>query len=180
MIHLRGERVALRALERQDCRYLWQRYEIDEPLPAEPPRVGLSVEGAEAWFEEIQAKQGSEHVHLGIVSTDGELLGDIQVANIDWRARTATLGCGIALRANRGCGYGTDAARAILRYGFEELDLYRIEASTAEFNAAARRSLEKLGFSEEGRRRRAIYRNGRRWDGFVYGLLREEFGQKPG
>jgi RimJ/RimL family protein N-acetyltransferase len=135
------------------------------------------VEGAGEWFEQIQAKQGREHVHLGVFSMDGELLGDIQLSNIDWRARTATLGCGICRQAHRGAGNGTDAARAMLQYGFGELNLYRVEASTAEFNTPARRALEKLGFSEEGRRRRALYRGGRRWDSMIYGLLREEFGE---
>ena len=95
--------------------------------------------------------------------------------NIDWRARTATLGGSVSRRADRGSGFGTDAATSILRYGFRELDLFRVEASTAEYNAPARRVLEKLGFREEGRRRQALYRGGRRWDGVIYGLLRSEF-----
>ena len=45
----------------------------------------------------------------------------------------------------------------------------------AEFNAAARRVMERLGFREEGRRRRALYRSGRYSDSVIYGLLREEF-----
>ncbi len=177
MVELRGERVVLRTLEREHCRQLWERYEPVEPIPTEPLNVGLSVDGADKWFEEMQAKQGREQVYLGVFTPEGELLGDVQLSNINWRDRTATLGGSISRFADRGAGYGADAARTILRYGFRELGLHRVEGETAEFNTAARRGMEKLGFREEGRRRQALYRSGRWWDGVIYGLLREEWQQ---
>lgn len=175
MIELRGEKVVLRTLEREHCRQLWERYVPAEPLPTEPLNPGLSVEGADKWFEEMQAKQGREHVYLGIFTPEGELLGDIQLSNIDWRHRTARLGGSIARLEERGQGYGTDAALTLLRYGFEHLALHRVAAATAEYNTAARRGLEKCGFVQEGCERQAIYCEGRRWDRVRYGLLRGEF-----
>ena len=175
MVALKGEKVVLCTLERKHCRQVWEQYESSEPVPTEPLNVGLSVEGADKWFEEMQTKQGKQHVYLGVFAPEGELLGDVQLSNINWRNRTATLGGSISLVANRGAGYGTDAARTILRYGFDELGLHRVEANTTEFNTAARRALEKLGFQEEGRLRQAIYSGGRRWHNVIYGLLREEF-----
>ena len=179
MVELKGEKTVLRTLEREHCRQLWTRYEPAETVPTEPLNVGLSVEGADKWFEEMQAKQGREHVYLGIFTPAGELLGDVQLANIDWRARAATLGGSISRLADRGAGYGTDAARTILRYGFQHLGLHRVEGQTAEFNAAGRRAMEKLGFRQEGRRRQALYRSGRYWDSLIYGLLRDEFKAPP-
>ena len=46
MIELRGEKVVLRALEREHCHQLWEHYVPAEPLPTEPLNPGLSVEGA--------------------------------------------------------------------------------------------------------------------------------------
>ena len=175
MIELRGKRTVLRTLEREDCRQLWTQQEPVEPLTTEPLNVGKSVEGADQWFEEMQSKQGKEHVYLGVFTVEGKLVGEVQLANIDWRTRTATLGAGIARTSDRGSGYGTDAVRVILQYGFEELGLFRVEADTAEFNSPGRRLLEKLGFREEGVRRKALYRGGRRWNRVVHGLLRDEF-----
>jgi RimJ/RimL family protein N-acetyltransferase len=175
MIALRGERVSLRTLEREDCRALWAAYEPADPLPTEPLRPGLSIEGADRWFDDMQRQQGREQVYLGIWSDDGRLVGDIQISAIDWQARTATLGVGIALRGDRGHGYATDAARTLARYAFEELGLHRLSAATAEHNAAARRALEKVGFRPEGRQREALYTGGRRWDRLLYGLLASEF-----
>jgi RimJ/RimL family protein N-acetyltransferase len=175
MIELKGDEIVLRTLEREHCRQLWEWYEPAEETPTEPLNVGLSVEGADKWFEEMQAKQGKEHIYLGVFTPEGELLGDVQLANINWRDRTATWGGSVSRLADRGTGHGTDAARTILRYGFRELALHRVEGETAEFNAAARRAMEKLGFREEGRRQQALYRAGRYWDSVIYGLLREEF-----
>ena len=174
MIELHGEHAVLRTMERAHCRELWEAYDPTEPLPTEPLHPGLSIEGADKWFEEIQAKQGKEHVYLGIFC-EGRLVGDIQIASIGWRHRTASLGLGIARQADRGRGLGTDVARTLLRYAFDHLDLYRVYAATTAYNLAMQRVLERCGFLQEGREREAIYAGGKRWDRLCYGLLRHEF-----
>ena len=178
MIELRGKTVVLRTLEREHCRHLWKESEPLQPLPEQSLRPGLSVEGADKWFEEIQSKQGNEQFHLGIFSQKGDLFGDIQIANIDWRHRTATIGCGISKACHRGEGYGTDATLTILEFAFDGLDLYRISANTAEYNTAARHVLEKCGFVQEGCCRQAIYCGGERHNQIIYGLLRTEFNER--
>ena len=175
MIELRGEEVVVRTLEREHCRELWVAYEPAEPLPTEPLNPGLSIEAADQWFQEMQAKQGKEQVYLGVFTHEGKLVGDVQLSNIDWRHRTAGIGLSIARKVDRGQGYGRDATVTLLRYGFQHLDLHRVSAATAEHNAAARRVLEKCGVVQEGREREAIYCDGRRWDRLQYGLLRAEF-----
>ncbi len=179
MIELRGEMVVLRVLERADCRRIWQEDEPCGPLPAQTATPGCSIEGVDRWFEEIQAKQGTEHLHLGIFSPDGELLGDIQLANIDWRHRTATIGYAISRAANRSKGFATDAVRTLLRFGFREFDLHRVSADPAEYNLASRRVLEKSGFAREGCIRQALHADGRRHNTILYGLLRTEFAAEP-
>ena len=171
MIELKGKLVVLRALEREDCRTLWRSFEHADP-PTEAVRPGLSVEGADAWFDEIQTKQQKEQIYVGIFSADGEVIGDIQLANIDWRHRTASVGFGIARAEHRCKGFGSDALQALVAYGFDHLDLVRLEASTLEHNAPARRILEKCGFTQEGVERQAVYLAGKRRDRYRFGLLR--------
>ena len=175
MIELIGHRVLLRTLERVHCRTLWEQYEPQQPYPTEPLNPGLSADGADKWFDEMQAHQGREHVYLGMFTLSGELIGDVQLAAIDWRNRTASLGLGIARQSQRGKGFGVDAAMVMLRYGFEMLDLCRVSAATVEFNIAAQHVLAKCGFRQEGCEREAIYCAGRRWDRLTYGLLRANF-----
>jgi RimJ/RimL family protein N-acetyltransferase len=175
MVDLRGKAVVLRALEREHCRHLWKADEPTEPLPSQPLTPGLSVEGADRWFDDMQSKQGKEQFYLGIFSLKGRLLGDIQIANIDWRNRTATLGYGISRSTDRAKGYATDAVLVLLRFAFADLDLYRITVETADHNTASRRVLEKCGFVQEGCSRQATYCGGKRHDRIIYGLLRPEF-----
>lgn len=174
MIELHGSKTVLRTLEREHCRDLWLRYEADPCTPTEPLHPGLSVEGADRWFEEMQAKQGKEQLYLGIFDLEGRLLGDIQLADINWRHRAASLGCALALRQDRGQGYGKDAVLTLLRFAFDHLDLVRISAATAEYNRAGRQALETLGFTHEGTERQALYCGGQRWDRYLYGLLRSD------
>ncbi len=120
MIELRGQKTVLRTLEREHCKELWEAYEPAEPLPTEPLNPGLSVEGADQWFEEMQAKQGKEQVYLGVFAHDGRLLGDVQLSNIDWRHRTAGIGLSIARQADYAIGFllkGFQAENGALDFG---------------------------------------------------------------
>lgn len=74
-----------------------------------------------------------------------------------------------------GKGYGTEAALRVLRFGFEKLDLHRIEAKFMQGNAASLHVMEKLGMTLEGYRRDGMYvKNVYRTIG-VCSILKNEF-----
>ncbi len=77
-------------------------------------------------------------------------------------------------------GYCTEAARAVIRFGFENLGLNRIHAIHFTRNPASGRVMEKIGMSFEGIHRQHM----RRWGKFVdvasYGLLRDEYPKTVG
>ena len=73
--------------------------------------------------------------------------------------------------------FAPDAARLLLRYGFEELNLHRVWAEIYDFDSAKRDFLPALGFKLEGRHRETHWSEGRWSDSLFYGLLdREYFG----
>jgi len=74
-----------------------------------------------------------------------------------------------------GQGYATEAARAIISYGFDELKLHRIYARYLSHNLASGRVLEKLGMTHEGRLRGHLKKFGVYEDMEIAGLLKEEF-----
>jgi len=78
-----------------------------------------------------------------------------------------------------GCGYATEAARALLRWSFDTLNLNRIQAETDTRNVASARVLEKLGFVREGTLREDCVVNGEVSDSWVFGLLRREWQPSP-
>ncbi len=63
----------------------------------------------------------------------------------------------------------------ILKYGFNELNLHRIQLTVFEYNERGIALYEKLGFRREGVFREFMLREGRRYDMYLYGLLRREW-----
>ena len=74
-----------------------------------------------------------------------------------------------------GRGYATEAARAIVRFGFEELGLHRIWSWCIADNVASARVMEKVGMRLEGRQRDKERFKGRWWDRLLYAILEDEW-----
>ena len=106
---------------------------------------------------------------------DDRLIGTAEIYRIEWANGNCFLRLGIGAAEDRGKGYGTQALRMLLRYTFAELNLFRVSALVPEYNEAAIALLEKFGFVREVCRRKALERDARRWDLYVFGLLQEEW-----
>jgi ribosomal-protein-alanine N-acetyltransferase len=74
-----------------------------------------------------------------------------------------------------GRGYATEAARALVGFGFRELGLHRIWATCDPDNTASARVLGKLGMQRQGRLREDTDVRGRWRDSFLYGILEQEW-----
>lgn len=110
-----------------------------------------------------------------LVPDDPDPIGLIELDGIEWTHGEGWLGIGLGARDCWGQGYGTDAVKLILRYGFTELNLHRISLTVFAYNSRAIRLYRRLGFVEEGRAREFLQRDGRRWDMIFMGLLRTEW-----
>lgn len=71
-------------------------------------------------------------------------------------------------------GYCTEAAREVIRFGFDEYQLHRIHAAHFSSNGASGRVMEKIGMKHEGKLRRHIKKWGKHEDLEVFGILDEE------
>ena len=125
-------------------------------------------------FIEKLYKEGSREVALAICLKEGDrLIGVCGLHQLHPVNRCALFGIVIGDREYQNQGYGTEATRLMVRYGFEELNLNRIGLSVFADNRRAMRAYEKVGFIQEGCRRQAFYRGGRYQDELVFGLLRK-------
>ncbi len=70
-----------------------------------------------------------------------------------------------------GRGYASEAAAALLEYGFTQLDLHRVRAACIADNLASARVMEKIGMRPEGRAREEKWFKGRWWDTLHYAIL---------
>jgi RimJ/RimL family protein N-acetyltransferase len=105
---------------------------------------------------------------------DGKLIGNCGLHQASPENRHAELGIFIGDRSYWGRGYGTDATRTLCRFGFEMMNLHRIELGVIEGNDRARAIYQRLGFVHEGTRRDAIYKAGRYRDIHIMSLLEGE------
>jgi [ribosomal protein S5]-alanine N-acetyltransferase len=101
-------------------------------------------------------------------------IGNIALENIDTLNQSAELAIIIGDKIHWGKGVGTDAAKLLLGHGFRELNLHRIYCGTSEDNAGMQKLAASLGFTEEGRARDGIFKDGSFRDVVYYSILRNE------
>lgn len=119
-------------------------------------------------------QEGSQFV-WGIFEGDGpEALRGVMGLVVDRPHRNAELGYWFGV-PHWGKGFATEAARAVVKWGFEDLDILRIHATHLAINPASGRVLEKCGFRREGLQRQHLIRFGVVHDLVLYGLLEEEW-----
>jgi RimJ/RimL family protein N-acetyltransferase len=104
-----------------------------------------------------------------------DVIGLLELDGIDWSNRTTFVSIGIGPPEHRGRGYGYDAMRVALRFAFNELNLHRVCLTVFSYNEPAIALYERLGFTREGAYREHIERDGRRFDMYLFGLLRHEW-----
>lgn len=118
----------------------------------------FTEEGHMAWLRE-QVEPG--YVAQFIICVGQREIGSVYLRDIDREAGTAEYGVFIGDEEALGCGYGTEAAKLTLAYGFETLRLQKIFLRLLEDNEGARKSYEKAGFCMiEGRRERVTLEQG--------------------
>jgi len=105
---------------------------------------------------------------------NGFFIGGISLNNIDKQSELAEMGYWIG-KPYWNQGYGTEAARAILKYGFEALGLNRIYANYFKQNLASGRIMQKIGMKYEGCQRQQFKKWGNFVDLVLYGILKSEY-----
>ncbi|MEY2846240.1 MAG: hypothetical protein RL076_1786 [Chloroflexota bacterium] len=128
----------------------------------------------------LGGSSGSNHIHFRLRTlTDDRLVGYVVLYDIYWNLQVASVGIAIGDAADRGHGYGRDGMELILRYAFNELNLYRVALTVLARNTAARRMYEAAGFQHEGIMRANDFRDGVRGDDVMMSILAPEWRQRP-
>lgn len=156
--------IAAGAGDRRVARYLIQ---VPSPYPVALARRWLR--GRIEWWETgrgITLAIADKDAHRGLFGT----------ASLRQFARDRRAELGYWLAANAwGHGYATEAARALVDFGFRECGLARVYAQVLAGNTASIRVVEKLGMVSEGVRRQHVRKGHRLHDVMLYGLLRDEW-----
>ncbi|RFU70055.1 N-acetyltransferase [Peribacillus saganii] len=168
-----GERIRLSAAREEDISIMMKWGEDAEYLRNVDTEIAFPKNKEELALEG-KASPNEVYFRLRTIEDD-QLIGFIAIHSIEWNNRTGLLAIGIGDPSNHNKGYGTEALKLILRYAFHELNLDRVGLEVIEYNKGGVRAYEKAGFQQEGRKRSVVYRDGKRYDMIVMGVLRHEW-----
>ncbi|WP_371671357.1 GNAT family N-acetyltransferase [Streptomyces sp. NBC_00289] len=171
---LTGERTVLRPFTEDDADGIRTILEDPEVIRFTfEPSTDLTPERLRAWY----GSRSAQTDRLDLAVTDrvtGELVGEVVLHEWDPDARSCTFRTLIGPRG-RGRGFGTEATRLIVGYGFEELGLHRVQLEAYRHNHRALRVYEKVGFVTEGVRRETQVRDGEWVDEVLMAILDHEW-----
>jgi len=165
-----GALVCLRALEEGDLPRVNELFWDPDVTAGVGAGWPEPLAGTRTFWERARANPATQ---LFAIDVGGELVGACSLESIDPRNRSAVLGIWIG-KPFWDRGFGTDAVRTLCRFGFRQMNLYRIGLSVYATNQRGVRAYEKVGFKEEGRRRSAQFVGGRFVDVIEMGLLHDE------
>ena len=173
-----GQLVRLAAINAEVDAEAFARWDVDSVYMRQltgRPHVPARTKRIREDIEKEQSGDPNTVAFSARTLADDRLIGFVAFDGINWQHGDTFVAIGIGDPAYRGNGYGTDAMRVMLRYGFQELNLYRIQLDAFTYNERAVKSYLKAGFVVEGRQRGMLLRNGQRWDCIYMGILREEW-----
>jgi len=171
-----GERVRLRGTREEDLPALAAAL-MDPAIRASQSNTAapLSEAAGRSVVAGWSANQGTDvGFSIETLADEPELVGHVGLFGADVKDRCGTVGI-MLLRPHVGQGYGTDAVRLIVGYGFREVGLHRVQLNVHAFNARAIAAYRKVGFVEEGRRRQAVCHDGHWYDEVQMSILSQEW-----
>ncbi|HEX9839982.1 MAG TPA: GNAT family protein [Anaerolineales bacterium] len=158
-----------RVLEYQSNPLYLRYYEWTERTPE-------AVQEFVGWFLNHQSQEPRIKFQLAVVlKSSNQLIGNCGVRMNEANALEADIGYELDPK-QWNHGYATEAAHAIVDFGFSRFDVHRIWSWCVADNIGSAHVLEKLGMRLEGRLRENEYYKGRWWDTLMYAILADEWG----
>jgi len=173
---LETDSIILREMSPEDVTALLMHFGNSEVVKFIGMQPIKTIEQANEWLRWMggffAAKDG---LRWGISLRDTEeFIGSAGLHHWNREAHYAEIGCDIA-HPYWGNGYGQEAMRRLIEFGWENMKLNRIEADVVKGNMRSMHVLEKLGFKKEGVLRQRLLKGGKYYDVYLFGLLRSEY-----
>ena len=159
---IEGERIYLSPMNPEDYIITTKWYnDIDNSrfLNHERKIVGLTAEKNRF---ESDIKEG--YYFAIILKETNKMIGEILFTSYSFIDQTAEIGLCIGEKEEKGKGYGPEAIKLLIDYGFNTLNLQNIGLGVFGNNERAIKAYEKLGFKEYRRKTKARYINGKFYD----------------
>lgn len=127
------------------------------------------------WIKDQIKYNGKDRVHFSIDTIDGVHIGSCGISSIEKRNKKGGIGIMIGNKSYWNSGYGSEAMRILINFGFQKLKLHRIFLDVYEYNKRAIKVYKRLGFKTEGIMKEANYWNGKFWNTYNMAILKQEW-----
>jgi RimJ/RimL family protein N-acetyltransferase len=171
------QRLMIRPFSKDDAQDLFD-YLSDPQIYIYEPGKPINMEKAEVYARDMANNPDFWAVEL---KSEHKVIGQLHLSQQEPRhLRTWELGY-IMNPRYQDQGYGSEAAEALVDYGFEQLSMHRIVAYCNPDNVDSWKLLERIGFRREGLLRKNIYfrydaeGNPIWWDSYAYARLDEKY-----
>jgi RimJ/RimL family protein N-acetyltransferase len=172
---LKGEKVILRPIKMSDAPRFVKWLNDPEVHKFLQTRRHLSLSFERKWLR--NSLKSKSNVNLAICTNDGTHIGSTSL-ELNKDHNRAVFGIVIGDKKYWNRGLGSEAGRMIIDYGFNKLNLHRIELGVLEYNPRAMKVYKRLGFKKEGVKREHILFRGKYYDDIHMGLLRKKWLKK--
>ena len=171
---LHGSTITLRPIIKDDASAMFSTLADEESMRLTGTQQTFTFEQVEQHCARLLA--ADDRVDYAITLKDAlTYIGEVVLNDIDWLNRTASYRIALAGPATFGKGYGTEATRLVIDYGFRQLNLHRIELEVYDFNPRAQHVYEKVGFVREGVRRDVLLWEGQYYSAIIMSILAHEY-----
>jgi RimJ/RimL family protein N-acetyltransferase len=177
-----GKKLYLRGIEKEDLSgnmIQWPNdpevtyYMVMGAIPNGGP-IYCSWDSAEEEYEIL--KKSNKDILFAIVDKKSdEMIGLVGLYDISWIPRHAELRIVIGEKDFWNKGYGTEATKLVIKYGFEKLNLNKVYLGVNAEDRRAVKAYQKAGFLKEGKLRQHVYRNSKYYDIIKMSVLKEEY-----
>lgn len=135
------------------------------------PQMVYDVPMEEEWIRANRSRNQFAIVKAG----EDRLIGNCGIQEVDQRNQRAEVGIFIGHEKDRGKGYGKEALRLLLDFGFRQMNLHSMYLQVYSFNERAINAYKKIGFREAGRFRECYFADGMWHDKQIMDILRDEW-----
>ena len=171
------ERLILRRFEYADDDAMLKNWVADEKIQSlySEPVYSTKAEVKGLLDKYIGSYEREDYYRWAVIEkASGECIGQIAYFLVDSKNHFAEIEycIGSAFQCK---GYATDATKAVIDYGFNEINLHKVQICTKTINAPSKRVIEKCGFTYEGTLRDYFYMNGEYVGRLYLSILRSEY-----
>ncbi len=171
------ERLILRRFEYSDDEAMLKYWIADEKIQSmySEPVYTTQAEVKALLNKYISSYENRDYYRWAIIEKNlGECIGQIAYFLVDNKNHFAEIE--YCIGSDFQCrGYATEAAKAVIAYGFDRINLHKVQICTKTINKASKRVIEKCGFTYEGTLRDYFYMNGEYIGRLYFSMLQDEY-----